>query len=1212
VSNSRPRRPLRRLAGLAICVALVGCGSPEPVPTPGPTPLEPTPAAPSPAQPTPTEPTTPPAPPSPTPSPPPAHGHDGVIDLAGLAHDSRDLLYRTPAGAVPAGTPVTLRLRTYWNDVTTARLRLFSFNSGAEQLVDMDLAAEGADCYEAAGPAADLRCDFWEATLANSDADNLWYRFIVSDGAATAYYADDTAALDGGLGRATPTQVDISYALMVHEPGFDAPDWPSGAVAYQIFPDRFRNGDPSNDPQTGDVRYDDPVLALPWDTLPEGYCRRYADARETCEWRFEDDPPAWSRNIEGPRGRDYMGGDLRGVIEQLDYLVDLGVDTIYFNPIFAAGSNHRYDTRDYTLVDPYLGTQDDFDELITRADERGMRIILDGVFNHTSSDSPWFDRYGHYDETGACESVDSAWREWYYMTTSRGPCVGPNGPDTSNYQSWAGFDTLPILLKIRPPVQEYFLTAPDSITRRWLEAGAAGWRMDVSGDVSFPRDYWRVFRDVVRETRPDALTISETWQKDAALLRNVRGDRFDTTMNYRLRDAVLGLLAPQPFDAKGFPDSGQALAPTGFAARLLSTGEDYPRATTYTLMNLLDSHDTERILWTLTPGPRTREAREFDAGNVEEGKRRLRLASLIQYAVPGMPTIYYGGEIGLTGDDDPDDRRTYPWADVGGEPDMALFAHFQALAALRRDHPALVGGDLRVPYANDEEGTVVLARRTDEQALVVAINTTDTAREISVPAAGLAPDGTGFQLVFDLDDESAGEVSVEDGALSLTLEPFGAQVLATQPGADLAPPPAPQSVMVDELGDGYVQLGWQAVQAETYNVYRSPLSGGGWVRINEQPIAQPRYVDDGLENGRLYHYVVTALDQAGNESPYSNEVAETPRLAIDSVGLSSVGPIDHTISTVTPTEPICADVVISGRTGVGGPSGSLRAELGYGPAETEPDEEWRWVEAEYAAPAGEADRFCAALLPEATGSHDYRYRFSTSSGREWTYAGTGRLEVGFSDDTQAPPDPANLRVVSATPAGVELAWDAPADTTLHGYEVLRMDPDGLDVPIGRTQEPSFVDLDVAEGQTYRYTVSAYDTSWNRSPGLSSVEATAAPRLVGVTFTVTVPPPTGEATGLAVHLAGTLDRLAGDLPAWDPAATAMEQVDDTHWQITLEGAEGTTLEYKYTLGSWHHVEKDSGCGEIADRRVVLAFGEAGAGQSVDDSVPAWRNIPPCGD
>jgi glycosidase/fibronectin type 3 domain-containing protein len=1214
------RRRRARWAGRLALVVLVAvaCGSPDPVPTvidPSDTPA-----------PSPTGAPSPPAAPSPT--PPPAHGHDGHIDPAGLRHDSRDLLYRTPGGAVPAGTSVRLRLRSYWNDLTAVRLRLFSQNLGAEQMLDMTLAAENVACYDAAADEAGLACDFWEATIDGGTADNLWYRFIASDGAVSAYYADDTPALDGGRGRATPVAVDNGYALMVHEPGFEAPAWPSGAVAYQIFPDRFRNGDPANDPQTGDIRYDDPVLSLTWDTLPEGFCRRYTGAdAESCPWRFDDEPPSWSPNIEGPRGRDYMGGDLRGVIEQLDYLADLGVDTIYFNPIFAAGSNHRYDTRDYTQIDPYLGNREDFDELIAATRQLGMRVILDGVFNHTSSDSPFFDRYGHYDEVGACEGMDSPYREWFYMTTARGPCVGPNGPGTANYQSWFGFDTLPILLKIREPVQEHFLTAPDSITRRWLEAGAAGWRMDVSGDVSFPRDYWRIFRDVVRETDPEALTISETWQKDAALLRNLRGDRFDTTMNYRLRDAALGLLAPHQFDAKGFPDSGQSLSPSRFAERLLSIQEDYPAATHFTLMNLLDSHDTERILWTLTPGIENRAGRELDANNVAQGKARLRLASLIQFSVPGMPTIYYGDEVGLTGDDDPDDRRTFPWADLGGEPDMDLFEHYRSLSALRRDQPAMVDGDLRVLATDDVGGTVALARRTDAQAVVVLLNASPEERSLSVPTAGFVPEGTELSVAYSVNGAPETALTTGPEGLTVSLPALAGLVLVTT-GGDLAAPEAPAEARVSDLGDGYVELAWRPSGEGIYNVYRSPLSGGGWVRINELPVAEPRYNDSGLDNGRVYHYVVTAIDAAGNESGYSNETSEIPRLSIETARLVEPATLSHTISAVTPTGPICGEAWVAGRTGPAGPLATLEGALGYGPVGSAPDAEgnaWTWVPATYSGPSGDSDRLCASLLPQALGEHDYVFRFTTSRGRYWLYADldgefersadgrgrTGRLTVVPSDDTQPPAAPAGLEVLSASPAGVELAWQPPADADVAGYHVNRADSsDPAPTDLGRTSDTTFTDSDVIEGASYTYQVMAYDSSWNFSPP-AEVTATAAARLVSVTFTVTVPSPSAEIADQVVHIAGTLSRFEGGHPDWNPSATQMEKVDDTHWTITLAGAEGTSIEYKYTLGSWEHVEKDGGCGERDNRRLVLAFGPDD-GQLVEDSVPNWRNVAPCGD
>ncbi|HEX5688709.1 MAG TPA: alpha-amylase family glycosyl hydrolase, partial [Roseiflexaceae bacterium] len=342
---------------------------------------------------------------------PAGHAHDNNVEWDGLRHDSRDTLYRTPGGAVQEGTPVTLRFRTFHGDVTGVSLRVYDLNANSQRIYPMSLAAEDVSCYQAG--LEDDSCDFWAYTLPNATANNLWYRFIVADGTKTAYYADNTGALDGGLGTTTAEPVDNSYALMVYEPGFAAPAWAKNAVVYQIFPDRFRNGRADNDPKTGDIRYDDPVLALPWGTKPEGFCRNYADGDTNCPWRYDTTPPADSPTKEQPRGRDYMGGDLEGVDQQIDYLAALGVNTIYFNPIFDAGSNHSYDTQDYLKIDPYFGTQKDWENLVKHANQRGIKIVLDGVFNHMSSDSPNFDRYLHYATTGACESAGSTWRGWF-------------------------------------------------------------------------------------------------------------------------------------------------------------------------------------------------------------------------------------------------------------------------------------------------------------------------------------------------------------------------------------------------------------------------------------------------------------------------------------------------------------------------------------------------------------------------------------------------------------------------------------------------------------------------------------------------------------------------------------------------------------------------------------------------------------------------------
>jgi glycosidase len=1150
------------------------------------------------------------------------------VEWDGLRHDSRDPLYRSPGGAVPAGTPVTLRLRTFANDVTAVKARVYSLRLAGQQILPMSPAAEDVSCYQP-GLEAD-RCDYWQVTIPNSLAgqpDNLWYRFIVSDGGDTDYYGDNTAALDGGLGAASDDPIDQSWALMQHVPGFTAPAWAKDAVIYQIFPDRFRNGRSNNDARTGDVRYDDPVVALPWGIKPEGYCRNYAGATAaTCPWRFDTTPPA-GQALENPRGRDYYGGDLKGVDQKIDYLAALGVTAIYFNPIFDAGSNHSYDTQDYKKVDPYFGTQKDFENLVKHANERGIRIILDGVFNHMSSDSPLFDRYHHYATVGACESLTSPYRAWFVFTevgAANGKCAGTGGPTSAAYEGWFGFDSIPVLVKTRADVQAYFLTAPDSIAKRWIQAGASGWRMDVSGDPSFPDGYWESFRAVVKAANPAALTISETWQKDSTLLRMLRGDRLDTTMNYRLRDAVIGLLTPGTFDSKGFADSGRVISPSEFAARMLSQREDYTDATYYSLMNLLDSHDTERLLWTLTPGPETTFGREGTPANVAAGKQRLRLASLIQFTVPGAPTVYYGDEAGVTGDDDPDDRRTYPWADLGGSPDTALLAHYTTLASLRDELTALTDGDLRILLADDAAGTVAYGRRTGNRAAIVALNRSGASQTLHIPVAGYLANGTTLARRLGVGTPSTGSVAVSGGTIDVTLPAMSGLLLATG-AVDLTPPAAPANLRVMGEASHSLSVAWNAVAgAAGYDVWVSPLSGGGYVRANAAPVAGTSFTIGGLDNARLYYVIVRALDGAGNASAPSNEASGIPHLIIGWANLQWPPSMTHVISTTDRTDDAYGQVWIDGATGAPGPTESLRAQLGFGPDGSNPsgNAAWTWVEARFNTQAGNNDEFVASMLPEAVGTYDYAYRYTTTGGRDWIYADlngipdgyspaeAGSLTVTSSGDTTAPTTPTGFHVVSASPAGVELAWNAvTGDATLDRYEVLRRGATGPLAVIGTPTDPSFTDTDVAEGATYHYVVRSVDTSFNRSANSAEVTATAQLRTVTLVFNVTVPATT-EATGRAVYIAGFLDRLDGGYPQWNPGGVALTRTDATHWTITFTGKESTQLAYKFTLGDWEHVEKDGACGEIPDRQLTLSYGASGT-QTVADTVLNWRNVAPCG-
>ena len=1147
-------------------------------------------------------------------------GPDDNVAWDGLRHDSRDLLYRTPGGAVPAGTAVKLRFRTYHNDVTDVKVRVYDLDTSGQQLITMQPAATDVDCYQEGLP---FTCDFWEATLEYAAPTNLWYRFIITDGTKTVYYADNTPALDGGLGSPSDNVIDNSYALMVYDPDFSAPDWASDAVIYQIFPDRFRNGRHNNDPVTGDVRYDDPVLALPWGTLPEGYCRNYADGDTNCPWRFDDTPPDWSPDIEGPRGRDYMGGDLKGVDQYLDYLQSLGVNTLYFNPIFDAGSNHSYDTQDYYSIDSYFGTQKDWENLVKHADQHGMRIVLDGVFNHLSSDSPFFDRYHHYDSLGACESIDSPYRDWFTfhdVTPGEGTCVGSDGtPDGATYDGWFSFDSIPVINKSLSEVQAYFLTNEDSVTNYWLDQGSSGWRMDVMGDASFPAGYWETFRTVVKDTKSDAIIISETWQKDSTLLRMLRGDRADTTMNYRLRDAVLGLLTPGNFDSKGFADSGHSIAPSEFAARLESVREDYPDPAYYSLMNLLDSHDTERLLWTLTPGTETAADKELDAANLAQGKQGQMLASLIQYTLPGAPTVFYGDEVAMTGDDDPDDRRTYPWQDLGGNPDMEMFAHYQALANLRSENSALTAGDLQILLADDTAEVVVYGRKTTEQAVVVVVNRGPGSQSVEVPLNGYVPEGTMFSSLYGVANAGVVDAVVSSGLLNVTLAPQSAWILTTGT-IDLLAPSAPGNLMVTDEGDAQVSLAWDAVpDAAGYNLYRSPLSGGGWVRVNSEPLTGTDFTDTGLRNGQAFFYVVTALDSVGNESAYSNEVMALPQLMIGWANLQWPPTLNHTISATNRTENVYGQVWIDGYTSQPGPTPGLRAQLGFGPDGSNPDGNpvWTWVDAAFNVDAGNNDEFMASLLPEFVGVFDYVYRFSTTGGQRWLYADQtgpipagdlppipGKLTVNSSGDLTPPSDPTGLMVSSTSPVSISLVWDAHPnfDGDLAGFEVYR---DGVFLEkVWGASWTSYTDTSVID-----YYLLAFDTSFNRSGPSNMVTATAVPRTVTLTFNVTVPAST-DGTGRSVYIAGFLDRLDGNLPQWDPGGVVLTQIDATTWTLTLTGKESTQIEYKYTLGLWDFVEKDGVCGEIANRQLTLSYGTDGT-QVINDIVPNWRNVAPCG-
>ena len=349
----------------------------------------------------------------------------------------------------------------------------------------------------------------------------------------------------------------------------------------------------------------------------------------------------------------------------------------------------------------------------------------------------------------------------------------------------------------------------------------------MSGDASFPAGYWETFRSVVRATKPDALTVSETWQKDSTLLRMIRGDRLDTTMNYRLRDAVIGFTTPGAFDSKGFGDSGRIISPTELLSRLSSIREDYADAAYYTLMNLLDSHDTERLLWTLTPGEETTAGRETNAANLAEGKARLRLASLIQFTVPGAPTVYYGDEVGVTGDDDPTTGGPTRGRTSGSRPTRRSVPGTRRWprsgTTCRRSCAATSG--------RSSPTMPTVSRRTGARPRVRPRSRSSTARRRRRPCRSRWPATcrTGLSLTTRLALGTGGtaNATVGGGELVVTVPARGALVLATGT-VDLAGPAAPTNLHVTNEADRTVSVAWNAVAgAVSYDVWTSPVTGGG-------------------------------------------------------------------------------------------------------------------------------------------------------------------------------------------------------------------------------------------------------------------------------------------------------------------------------------------------------------------------------------------------
>ncbi len=655
-----------------------------------------------------------------------------------LRFDSRDSTHKSPFGAQPAGAEMHFSLRAAPGvEALTLVVEKRRLEGNQEVLAYSEVARVPMQKEQVDGGS-----ERWTARHRFADVAVYGYWFEARIAGRLFAYQNNTHAVHwtrengrGGLGAvadkpASPAALGSirRFRQTIYAPDFKVPDWAPDIVYYYVFPERFRNGNPHNDPQPGRDRYHQHTV--------ERHPR----------WMGEPYKPGSGDGSDAVYNNDFFGGDLAGIIDKLDYIRDLGANTIYMTPVFRAASNHKYDTADYRNVDPGFGSNADFERLSREAAKRGIRVIPDTSLNHTGSDSIYFDRYGNFGGQGAFAggriNPSSPYASWYALDPSQ------SDPD-KQYKGWVGVTGLPELDKANPAWRQFAYGAPDSVMKLWLDRGASGWRMDVAPWVS--DDFWRGWRAAIKAHKSDALTVAETWF-DAS--KYFLGDMFDSTMNYIFRNAV------QAWAAGGAADE--------MVAQLEHLREAYPPQAFHALMNLLSSHDQARALHHF--GWRDDVT---DAATIARAKARLKLAVFFQMTYPGAPTVYYGDEVGVTGGDDPYNRAPYPWADQGGQPDTALLAAFKGLIALRNQHAVLRRGSLAAPLFVDAHA-VALARHLGDQWAVVVLHNADQPRRLSVSLPAGAP-ATGW-----VDALSGVAVPETEGRLTLDLPALSGVVLMTR------------------------------------------------------------------------------------------------------------------------------------------------------------------------------------------------------------------------------------------------------------------------------------------------------------------------------------------------------------------------------------------------------------------------------------------------
>ena len=462
-----------------------------------------------------------------------------------------------------------------------------------------------------------------------------------------------------------------AWQITIFNKHFKTPDWIKGGIFYHIFVDRFAKEGTSPSKKNTVERKD-------WGGLPIYAPNEFGEVMNN----------------------DFFGGNLKGIIAKLDYIQSLGVNCIYLSPIFEAFSNHKYDTGDFTKIDPMFGTLDDFKQLCEEAKQRGIRVILDGVFNHTGSDSIYFNKKGQYESLGAYQSKDSPYYSWFSFS---------DYPD--QYECWWGIDTLPAVNESNPSYVE-FISGEHGVGRKWLQEGASGWRLDVVDEL--PDGFLEQFRSAVKSLKEDALIIGEVWEDASHKIaygqrrHYFEGKQLDSVMNYPFMNAIIQFI--RYGDAENIHDV------------VTSIYQNYPNCVVHCLMNMICTHDTRRILTAL--GGKglhhaSKDEKAITKMTVEERKEGillLKLAALIQMTLPGVPCIYYGDEVGMEGYEDPFNRRCYPW----GEEEQDVLSWYKTLGNIRKQYAVFKEGTYKTIISKEQ--VYFFERTSANEKVIIGVN----------------------------------------------------------------------------------------------------------------------------------------------------------------------------------------------------------------------------------------------------------------------------------------------------------------------------------------------------------------------------------------------------------------------------------------------------------------------------------------------------------